>query len=76
MGTLTPEQVMKILEVTDSFNLHRESVLIPLATEGTGRVEATPDQRLRITVPDQQFDEWLVELRTKLSNMDLSFVRS
>jgi hypothetical protein len=51
MVTVNPEQVMKILELTDSFNLHRETVVIPLGTEGKGDVVLLPDQRLRITVP-------------------------
>jgi hypothetical protein len=67
---------MKILELTDSFNLHREAVVIPLATEGCGSVAVLPDQRLRITIPSNvSFDEWLVELRDRLSTMDLSGIR-
>jgi hypothetical protein len=76
MTTLTAEQVMKILELTDSFNLHREAVVIPLGTTNDGDVVALPDQRLRITVPrNQPFDEWLMELRRKLAKMDLSAIR-
>jgi len=67
---------MKILELTDSFGLHREAVVIPLATDDQDDVVALPDHRLRITVPkNRPFDEWLVELRSKLTNMDLSAFR-
>ena len=67
---------MKILELTDSFGLHREAVVIPLATDDRDDVVALPDRRLRITVPkNRPFDEWLVELRSKLTNMDLSAFR-
>jgi hypothetical protein len=76
MVSVTPEQVMKILELTDSFNLHREAVVIPLGTEDDGGVMVLPDQRLRITVPrNKPFDEWLLELRGKLGKLDLSAIR-
>jgi hypothetical protein len=64
---------MKILKLADSFSLHREAVVIPLATDDHGGVVVLPDQRVRITVPSHQpFDEWLLELRSKLAKMDLS----
>jgi len=73
MPTVTPDQVMKILELTDSFSLHREAVVIPLATSDYGDVVVLPDHRLRITIPRAQpFEKWLVELRAKLTQMDLS----
>ena len=76
MATVSPEHVMKILELTDSFNLHREAVVIPLTTENRGSVVTLPDQRLRIAVPNNRpFEEWLVELRDVLSDMDLSTFR-
>ena len=76
MISVTPEQVMKILELTDSFNVHREAVVIPLGTEDDGSVTVLPDQRLRITVPrNKPFDEWLLELRGKLGELDLSAIR-
>jgi len=76
MVTVTAEQVLKILELTDSFSLHRESVVIPLATKDRGDAVILPDQRLQIIVPNNRpFDEWLTELRGKLSSMDLSKIR-
>jgi hypothetical protein len=76
MATVSPEQVMKILEVTDSFNLHREAVVIPLRTEDKSGIASLSDQRLRITVPSNRpFDEWLVELRDQLTKIDLSNIR-
>jgi len=75
METVTPEQVMKILELTDSLNLHREAVVIPLLRRNGGGIAVLSDQRLQITVPrDRAFDEWIVELRDKLANMDLSTI--
>jgi hypothetical protein len=68
---------MKILELTDSLNLHRESVLIPLVAGDEGSVTILPNQRLRIVVPkNKPFDEWLLELKTQLKNMNLSTVQN
>ncbi len=76
MNALRPEQVLKILELTDSFNLHREAVYIPLATEENGNVTVLPDGRLKIVCPKGgSFDGWLSELRSRLENMDLSNVK-
>lgn len=67
---------MKILEVTDSFNLSRESVFVPLVTSKEGEVKVMPDQRLNISVPEgKEFEEWLAELRGMLAKTDLSRVR-
>jgi len=72
MAALRPEQILKILEVTDSLNLHRESVLIPLSTEDEGSVTILADRRVRIVVPsNKSFENWLVELRAKLAGMKL-----
>jgi len=71
--SLRPEQIIKILEITDSFNIHRESVIIPLKTEDQGSLNLLPDGRLHIVCPtDEGFDRWLEEIRQKLQTMDLS----
>jgi len=72
MAALRPEQILKILELTDSLNLHRESVLIPLSTEGEGSVTILADRRVRIVAPsDKPFEAWLTDLRVKLAAMNL-----
>ncbi len=71
--SLRPEQIIKILEITDSFNIHRESVIIPLKTEDQGSLKLLPDGKLRITCPtDRIFDRWLDEIREQLQTMDLT----
>ena len=76
MAAVRPEQILKILELTDSFNLHREAIVIPLTMEDEGGIILLPDLRLRITVPkNKPFEEWLGELRVKLGEMDLSAIR-
>jgi len=73
MAAVTSQEVTKILELTDSFSLHREAIVIPLATGNLGGIEMLPDQRLRITVPSNRpFEEWLMELRGTLTKMNLS----
>jgi hypothetical protein len=73
LAALRPDQVLKILELTDSLNLHREAVFIPLSTEEHGSVTVLPDGRLRIICPNAgSFDEWLTELRGRLEKMDPS----
>jgi hypothetical protein len=64
---------MRILEMTDSLNISRESVTIPLVTEERGSITIIPDGRLRITCPgDADFEVWMKELRDRLRNMDLA----
>ena len=66
---------MKILELTDSLELHREAVVIPLLKRNGGGVAVLSDRRLQITVPsDRAFDEWIVELRDKLASIDLTSI--
>jgi hypothetical protein len=73
MGALGPEHVMRILELTDSFNISRESVTIPLVTEEKGSITTLPDGHLRIVCPgDANFDAWMKELRDRFQKMDLS----
>ena len=70
---MRPEQVLKILEITDSFDIHRENVVIPLMTEDRGSLTLLPDGRLRITCPTNvPFDQWLEDIRRELKTMDLS----
>ena len=74
--SIRPEQVLKILELTDSFKLHREAILIPLGTEENGSATLLSDGRLRIISPGTaSFERWLGELRSQLEKMDLSKIR-
>jgi hypothetical protein len=70
---LSPKEMLRILELTDSFNIHREAVVIPLTREGTGTVAILPDSRLRIVCPNtDSFEDWLSTLRNVLKELDLS----
>ena len=75
MDAVTPTQIRKILDLTDSFSLHREAIFIPLKTEGSGSVTVLTDGRLKIVCPKTtDFEVWLGELRARLGKMDLSNV--
>ncbi len=68
-----PEQIIKILELTDAFNIHREAVTIPLSAEKGGSITLLPDGKLRIVCPEHTpFDQWLNQLRGQLEKMDLT----
>jgi len=70
LRAVRPEEIMKILEVTDSFNLHRERIVIPLQTEQSGSAALQPDGRLRIICPSTGVsEEWLSELRNQLGKI-------
>jgi len=76
MNAVTAEQVLKILDLTDFFNVPRESVFIPLATKENGDISILPDGRLRIVCPSTgPFDLWLNELKARLEKMDLANVK-
>lgn len=76
MSPLRPEQILQILKITDSFNVHREAIFIPLATDESGSVTVLPDGRLKIICPGTgSFEEWLRELRVRLEKMDLSKIK-
>ena len=64
---------MRILELTDSFNISRESVTIPLVTEERGSIVILDDGHLRIVCPrNANFEAWMNKLCDHLGNMDLS----
>ena len=66
---------MRILELTETFSIHRESVIIPLATEEKGNITILPDGHLRIVCPNNaEFDPWMSDLRAQLEKLDLSRV--
>lgn len=77
LPALSPDQILKVLTVTDSLNLHRESILVPLTTAEQGSVTLLPDGRLKIVCPAiGSFDEWLNDLRSKIQQMDLSKIKT
>jgi hypothetical protein len=75
MNVVTPEQMGKILAVTDSLSIHREAVVVPLGPEGLGNVRLV-NNKIEVTAPEQgDFDTWLGALPDAIANLDLTHVR-
>jgi hypothetical protein len=76
VNAVRPEQILKILDITDSFNLHREAIFIPLQAQDDGSATILADGRLRIVCPERgEFQAWLNQLRSQLETMDLSKIQ-
>ena len=76
MDRVGPPEVHRILAVTDSLHLHRESISVPLATRGEGNVRLLGSERIEIVVPAiGDFDAWLQSLPAKIQALDLGRVR-
>lgn len=70
-----PAEIHRILSVTDSLGLHRESVRIPLWNEGAGAARVV-GSKLEIVAPGEgDFEMWFSELPKRLRELDLSRVR-
>ena len=75
MQAVGPSEIGRILEITDSLNLHREAVRIPLAPEGAGVVRLV-DAAVEIVAPAEgDFEEWLAGLKDQLGGLDLSRIQ-
>lgn len=64
------EDMMLIYEVTDRFEIDRESISVPLEKEGTGDVVRLSDGGIEITVPATiATREWLPALQAELERL-------
>lgn len=64
-------EILRILAVTDAFGIHRESVRIPLYTQGAGRVRPVQGGRvIEIVAPDADFETWLARLPEALNKIN------
>lgn len=75
MDRVGPAEIQRILAVTDAMGLHRESVVVPLGTRGTGALRLTMGRRLEIIAPEANFDAWVATLRERLEALDLTSLR-
>ncbi|GJL55779.1 MAG: hypothetical protein NPIRA02_29110 [Nitrospirales bacterium] len=67
MQAVSFQQITQILELTDSLNLSREWVEIPLSPESPGTVKKLPNGKLEVVVDaDISFDEWFSTLKEKI----------
>jgi hypothetical protein len=52
MRLLDQKSMHRLFEVTDEIPLDREAIEVPLEMTGDGAVEALPNGKVRITLPD------------------------
>ena len=77
---VTPEAVERTLQVTDTFSIDRDAVVIPLKAEGAGitpgLVHVLPDGKLLLHPPPADaFEPWLAALPERLAAADLRNTR-
>lgn len=71
---LSPDEIQRVLTVTDDAGLHREHVRVPLGAIGDGAIEVQGDT-LQITVPENvAFDDFIAGLPERLGATDLSAI--
>jgi hypothetical protein len=63
-------EIEKIFSVTDRLGIHREALVIPLATRQPGRVRRMPNGKLEIVVDrGADFDAWLGGLEAEIRKL-------
>jgi hypothetical protein len=76
MKALGPQEMRRILAVTDALAIHRESVSVPLVPRDDGAVRVTAAGKLEIVAPaDGDFDAWIEHLPGLVAALDLTAVR-
>ena len=59
-----------VFEVTDSMEIDRENVSVPLEKAGTGCVQIMPDGTVEIVIPESiPMEEWQQTLKTSLASL-------
>ena len=67
---VTFEQINRILELTDTLELDREWIEIPLYAVSPGKIHKLPNGKIEIVVDaDVPFDEWLVAAKQRLQHV-------
>lgn len=75
MQLVSREDLERILKVTDSLQLHRDWVVVPIDALPEGREAQLPDGKLIVHAPvKERFEEWLAELPSRLMEFNLGAV--
>jgi hypothetical protein len=70
---VTPEQIERIYQITDSFYLNRDAVVVPLVGRGEPLVTVMPDGKLLVRPPaGSRFEAWVAGLPERLADLDLA----
>ena len=70
---VTPDQIERVLQVTDTFALSRDAVVVPIKSmHEAGAVIVLPDGKLILhPPPGDRFEGWLAALPAELAALDL-----
>jgi len=69
-GVVSFQQINQILEITDTLEISREWVEIPLGSESPGVVRKLANGKLEIVVDaDMPFDHWLTTLEESVRHV-------
>ena len=75
MDRVGPREIHRILAITDSLHLHRESISVPLATRGEGSVRLLGNHIEIVAPAADDFEAWLQNLPAQIRALDLALVR-
>ncbi len=71
-GIIGMKEMGEVFEVTDSLEIHRERVTVPLEKEGQGAVRRAADGKIEIVVPAKlALAAWLPTLKAELVKLGI-----
>lgn len=71
---VTPDKIERVLDVTDTFALSRDAVIVPIKSlHPEGAEIVLPDGKVILHPPpaDERFEAWLAALPERLAALDL-----
>ena len=72
MELFRADEIERVYKVTDSLDLHRDWIVVPLNAAGEGSEVMQPDGKILIRAPGgEKFEPWLARLRGRLERLDL-----
>ncbi len=70
LEAVTLREIQLIFEITDALAIHREHIVIPLATRHPGRVRRLTSGKIEIVVErDEDFAAWLQAIEPQLRTL-------
>jgi hypothetical protein len=63
---VTQREMERIFEVTDRLQVHRESLVVPLAARSPGRVRRMPGGKIEIVVDAREPEEFFARLEAEI----------
>jgi len=68
LEAVTLREIQRIFEVTDRLGIHREQLVIPLASRHPGRVRRMPGGKIEIVVEKEgDFETWVASLEAEIA---------